>query len=147
MIRYDLQCADGHTFDGWFSDSAGFDAQARRGLVSCSVCGSVKIEKQLMAPGIPARANAQRDAAQPVFSAPADPRAALMLKMMREMRQHVETSAENVGRNFAEEARKIHYNEAGKRSIFGEATAAEATALVEEGIDVHPLPRLPEDGN
>ena len=128
MIRYDLECSDGHQFDGWFRDSAAFDDQAGKGLVACAVCGSIRIEKQLMAPGIPAKSNRGADAPQPVFSAPVDPRAALMMKMMREMRQHVEANAENVGKSFAEEARKMHYNESEKRSIFGEATIAEASA-------------------
>jgi hypothetical protein len=147
MIRYDLVCADGHEFDGWFRDSAAYDAQALDGLVACAVCGSPKTEKQLMAPGIPAKANRAAGVPQQVFSAPQDPRAALLMKMMRDMRQHVEANAENVGKGFAEEARKMHYNEAEKRSIFGEATLEEASALVEEGIEVQPLPRLPEDGN
>ena len=147
MIRYDLVCAGGHEFDGWFRDSAAYDAQAHDGLVACAVCGSGKTEKQVMAPGIPGKSNRKADAAQPVFSAPADPRAAEMVKMIREMRQHVEANAENVGKGFADEARKIHYKEAERRSIFGEATMAEASALVEEGIQVQPMPRLPEDAN
>ena len=147
MIRYDLVCADGHEFDGWFRDSDAYDAQAFKGLVACAVCGTIKVEKQMMAPGIPAKSNRKTESTQPVFSAPADPRPAMLMKMMREMRQHVEANAENVGQSFAEEARKIHYNEAEKRSIFGESTADEAMALLDEGIEVHPLPRLPEDGN
>ena len=147
MIRYDLLCAGGHEFDGWFRDSAAYDAQAARGLVACTVCGSAKTGKQMMAPGIPSKANRKSGPAQPVFSAPADPRAAMLAKMMREMREHVTANAENVGKSFAEEARKIHYNETEKRSIYGEATPAEAHELIEEGIEVHPMPRLPEDGN
>ena len=147
MIRYDLICDRDHPFDGWFSDSTAYDAQAARGLVNCSVCGSIRIGKQLMAPGIPSKSNAAAEAPKRMMTGPLDPRAQMMMKMMREMRKSVEANAEYVGGNFAEEARKIHYDEAEKRGIYGEATAADAKALIEEGIEVHPLPRLPEDGN
>ena len=147
MIRYDLICDKGHEFDGWFRDSATYDKQARRGFVSCSVCGSSKVEKQLMAPGIPAKSNRKDEGPQKMVAGPVDPRVAMMMKMMREMRQHVEENADYVGDKFAEEARKIHFAEAEARGIYGEATAEEATALIEEGIEVFPLPRLPEDGN
>ena len=147
MIRYDLICDKGHEFDGWFRDSATYDKQERRGFVSCSVCGSSKIEKQLMAPGIPAKSNRKDEVPQKMVAGPVDPRVAMMMKMMREMRQQVEENADYVGDKFAEEARKIHFAEAEARGIYGEATAEEATALIEEGIEVFPLPRLPEDGN
>lgn len=147
MIRYDLICDKGHEFDGWFRDSATYDKQARRGFVACSVCGSSKVEKQLMAPGIPAKSNRKDEVPQRMVAGPVDPRVAMMMKMMREMRRHVEENADYVGDKFAEEARKIHFAEAEARGIYGEATADEATALIEEGIEVFPLPRLPEDGN
>jgi hypothetical protein len=147
MIRYDLICDKGHPFDGWFSDSAAYDKQAKRGLVSCTVCGSAKVEKQLMAPGIPAKSNRKTVAPQKLAAGPIDPRAKVMMQMMREMRKTVEQNAEYVGDKFAEEARKIHYKESEERGIYGEATPADAQALVEEGIEVHALPRLPEDGN
>jgi hypothetical protein len=147
MIRYDLQCEKGHEFDGWFSNSEAYEKQVKRKLVECVVCGSVKIEKQLMAPGIPAKSNTKSDVARPMVAGPVDPRAQAMLQVMREYRAHVEKTAENVGENFAEEARKIHYNEKQARGIYGHATPVEAAELMEEGIDVHPLPMLPEDGN
>jgi hypothetical protein len=147
MIRYDLVCDKGHEFDAWFSDSSAYDEQAARKLVECVYCGSSKVEKQIMAPGIPARSNRKSDAAQRMVSGPMDPRMQAMIKMMREVRAHVEKNAEHVGDKFAEEARKIHYNEAEQRGIYGNATRDEARELLEEGIDVAPLPVLPEDGN
>jgi hypothetical protein len=147
MIRYDLVCDKGHAFDGWFRDSATYDKQARRGFVSCSVCGSSSIEKQLMAPGIPVKSNGRAEAPQKMVSGPVDPRMAMMMKMMREMRQHVEQNADYVGDRFAEEARKIHFAETEARGIFGEATPDETKALLEDGIEIYPLPRLPEDSN
>lgn len=147
MIRYDLICEKGHDFDGWFRDSAAYDQQEERGLLSCALCGSVNVQKALMAPGIPARANSKEQAPQKMASGPVDPRLRMMMDMMRTMRKQVEANAENVGNKFAEEARKIHYAEAEKRGIYGEATAEDARSLIEEGIEVHPMPVLPEDGN
>lgn len=153
MIRYDLICDNGHEFDGWFSDSAAYDAQAKRRLVACVHCGSTKVEKQLMAPGIPVKGNrkqegqAKREAAKPVLAGAFDPRQEKLVQMMREMRKAVEENAEYVGNRFAEEARKIHYEESEKRGIYGETTAQDAKELIEEGIEIHPLPVLPEDGN
>ncbi|MEY3082639.1 MAG: hypothetical protein RJA94_2624 [Pseudomonadota bacterium] len=147
MIHYDLICDKGHAFDGWFRNSSAYDEQAGRGLVTCTHCGSGKVEKQLMAPGIPAKSNRKSDSATKMVAAPADPRLAELMNMVREMRRHVEENAEYVGDRFADEARKIHYEESEQRGIYGQTTADEAKALVEEGITVHALPRLPEDGN
>ena len=147
MIRYDLICAKGHEFDGWFSDSAAYDRQAKRGFVECTHCGTNKVQKQLMAPGIPAKSNRKSEPSQVLVAGPVDPRMKAMLQMMREMRSHVEKNSENVGDKFAEEARKIHYGETKERGIFGNATMTEARELIDEGIEVHPLPRLPEEGN
>ena len=151
MIRYDLICADGHEFDGWFSNSAAFDEQSRKGLVACIHCGSTSIEKQLMAPGIPVKSNRKAEPAskaKPVLAGAAlGPREQKLIQMMREVRKAVEESAEYVGDRFADEARKIHYEEAEKRGIYGETTTDDAKALIEEGIEIHPLPTLPEENN
>jgi hypothetical protein len=147
MIRYDLICDKGHEFDGWFSDSASYDTQAKRGLIECTHCGIAKIKKQIMSPGIPSKSNKKSEAAVRMSAGPVDPRAAAMMQMMRDYRKHVETNAENVGKNFAEEARKIHYKESQERGIYGQTSSEEAAALIEEGIEIHPIPVLPEDGN
>ena len=147
MIRYDLICDKGHTFDGWFRDSAAYDAQAERGLVSCTTCGSVKIEKQLMAPGIPAKANTKSELPKTMVAGPVDPRLAAMMQMVRDMRKHVEENADYVGDKFAEEARKIHYEEAEQRGIYGEATADEAKGLIDDGVEFMPIPVFPDDQN
>ena len=147
MIHYDLTCSHGHDFDGWFPSSAAFDTQAESGLVACAVCGSATVSKQLMAPGIASKSNNKDETPRTMVAGPVDPRTQMMMQMMREMRKSVEANAEYVGPKFADEARKIHYEESEKRGIYGEATPHEAEALIEEGITVHPLPRLPEDGN
>lgn len=146
MIKYDLTCDKGHPFDGWFSNSDAYDAQVAGGLVECSVCGSSHVEKQLMAPGIPAKVNRKADA-RPVLAGTVDPRMAQMMALMRDVREHVEKNAEHVGDKFADEARKIHSGEAKDRGIYGNATPEQTRDLIEEGIEVHPLPKLPEDGN
>ena len=140
MIHYDLICDKGHAFDGWFRNSAAYDEQAGRGLVTCSHCGSAKVEKQLMAPGIPVKSNRRSDSSKQMVAAPADPRLAELMTMMREMRRHVEQNAEYVGDRFAEEARKMHYGDAPERGIRGQASSQERESLLEEGIEVVPLP-------
>jgi hypothetical protein len=147
MIRYDLRCEKGHEFDAWFSDSASFDRQCKRGFVECAVCGSNKVEKQLMRPNIGTRSNRKGAASHPMMAGATDARTQKMIAMMREFRAHVEMHAENVGDRFAEEARNIHYRESEERGIYGKATPEETKGLIEEGIEVHPLPRLPEDNN
>ena len=146
MIHYDLVCDQGHEFDGWFASSDAYDKQVLHGAVECTHCGSTKVEKQLMAPGIPSKANRKTDVVK-MHAGPVDPRAAQMMQMMREYRKHVDAHSEDVGKSFAEEARKIHYKETEERGIRGQATRDEAIELMEEGIDVHPLPLLPEEGN
>ena len=148
MIRYSLICDKDHEFDGWFGSSADFDKQAKRWLVECPICGSIKVQKALMTPGVPARSN-RKDDAQPVkaLHAPADPKLQAMMQMVRELRQQVEANADYVGDRFAEEARRIHYGEEDPRGIYGEATLKEAVELQEEGIGVLPLPKLPGDAN
>jgi hypothetical protein len=147
MIRYDLICDKGHEFDGWFSSSDAYDTQTKRGHVECTRCGSPRVEKQIMAPRVGVRSNKRAEASQRMVSAPVDPRLQAMMQLAREMRQHVEANSENVGTKFAEEARKMHYNETEKRGIHGQASHEDARELLEEGIEVMPLPTLPEDGN
>jgi hypothetical protein len=142
MIRYALVCEAGHSFESWFRSSADFDAQSRRGLVDCPHCGSTRIAKQIMAPAI--RSAPETEAVlQPVVKP--DPRQAELQQMMRKFRAFVEQNAENVGSGFAEEARKIHYGETGERAIYGQATPNEIRSLHEEGVEVAPLPILPDD--
>lgn len=145
MIRYGLVCDRRHEFESWFRDSATSDAQLAAGAVECPVCGSARVEKQLMAPAVRTRKGAE--AARQRVAAPGDERQKKLLEAMRMLRRKVEASAEYVGERFSEEARRIHYQEAAARGIYGEATLEEAKALVEEGIEAHPLPWLPEDAN
>jgi hypothetical protein len=165
MIRYALNCDRGHVFESWFANSAAYDKQAKRALVTCPVCGSAKVEKAMMAPRL-ARADAGSQPAAPPSPAPAQvaqtPTPSVSAKTpvamvsaaerelrqkLKELRDHVTKNASYVGQRFPEEARKIHYGEAEHRSIYGEASPDEAKALHEEGIEFHPLPVLPDDKN
>jgi hypothetical protein len=142
MIRYSLRCPEQHRFDAWFGSSGDFDRLKAAGHLTCAVCGGGGVEKDLMAPAL-AGPGSQRapDASAtegpgPDLSAPASPAE----QALRALRRKIEASAENVGRNFAREARRIHDGEAPERPIWGEARLAEAKALVEDGIPVAPLP-------
>ena len=120
----------GQECDGWVRDSATYEKQAKRGLVSCTHRGSAKIEKQIRAPGLPAKSNRKSDATTRLVSGPVDPRAQAMMQMMRDYRKHVEANAENVGNNFAEEARTIHYKETQELGIYGNATLNTPAAVI-----------------
>lgn len=149
MIRYDLACTDGgHTFDGWFGNSEAFDEQARSGAVRCPLCGSAKVEKQLMTPGIPMKGNRRSGGtSQAVSAVPHDPQHEALQQAVRELRRYVKEKADYVGDRFSEEARRMHYREIEPRGIYGEATLEEARDLIAEGIEVRPLPSIPEDHN
>jgi hypothetical protein len=150
MIRYSLQCSAGHGFEGWFSSSQDHEEQKAGGLVACPVCGSHDVGKMLMAPSVSTgrKKEARRElAARQAAALPADPKKREMLKQIKELRDKVLAGAEDVGERFSEEARKIHYGEAEARGIFGQASVEEAVELMDEGIDVMPIPELPEDRN
>jgi hypothetical protein len=131
MIAYQLRCRNGHAFEGWFADSAAFDAQAADGKLACPSCNSRKVEKAVMAPAISGKAREQAEA-----------RAAL-----RALRRKMLANAEHVGGAFPEEARRIHYGEADERAIYGEASGDEVKSLLEEGVPVAPLPPDPDAGH
>ena len=132
MIHYTLVCDDGHDFEGWFRDSDTFETQASNGLVACPFCGSTKVTRGVMAPHV-ARAG-EIDVAK-------------LRAALREMRDELIEGSEDVGDRFPDEARKIEDGEAERRAIRGRATFEEAKALLEEGIDILPIPVLPGDGN
>lgn len=135
MIKYELKCRKAHVFEAWFYDSAAYDKQAAGGKVVCPVCGSRKVTKAPMAPRLARSKGAQ--------AADEARQAAKAMKALAELREHVEKNADYVGEKFPEEARKIHYGEADKRNIYGEASKEEAKELAEEGIDVAMIPWLP----
>ena len=164
MIRYSLHCERRHEFDIWFQNSADYDSQSKRGLVTCPACGSAKVEKALMAPslgrgtkkGASAPAPEVAPAPEPAATPPAESKTPVAMvspqekefcAKLKELRDHLTKNAENVGAKFPEEARKMHYGEKEHRSIYGEASPQDAKELLEEGVELHPLPVLPEERN
>ena len=161
MIRYALACDQAHEFESWFPSAEGYDAQVARGLVACPMCGSGKVEKQIMAPSI-GRKERERGAmlgpgptAQPQAPEVLPPQPVALLSekeqafraMLKAVREHVTKNSDYVGPRFVDEARKMHYGEIEHRSIYGEANPMDAAALLEEGIEVPPLPIAPDDRN
>ena len=160
MISYRLVCATDHEFDAWFSSAEAFDRQMAAQLLSCAICGTGKVEKAIMAPSVkrPSSKSAKSQSAAasapvPSTSIPDVPAAVAasmppeLLDLFRKVRAHVRENSEYVGKRFADEALKIHLDEAEHRGIHGEATREEVKRLLEEGVDIHPLPSLPEDQN
>jgi hypothetical protein len=171
MIRYALNCDQAHNFESWFASSSAFDKQAKRGLVTCPICGSAKVEKAIMAPNLAANLGQSGSAdprpptptppappppLQPAPMPPIPPKTPVAMvsaaerelrHKLKELRDHITKNSHYVGPRFPEEARKIYYGETEHRSIYGEASPEEAKQLHEEGIEFHPLPILPDDKN
>ena len=158
MIHYQLRCNQGHEFDSWFKDSAGFERQAKLGLIECPSCGDVKVERALMAPHVPSkrRSVTTQEIAPNASTTPpesATPESAPMAAggrmpdhvrvMLQRMRAEVEKNCDYVGPQFADEARRIHRGESDKRGIYGETTPEQAEALSDEGIEVAAVPWVP----
>ena len=147
MIVFDLACPQAHVFEAWFGSSADYEAQRARGLVSCPICGASEVGKAVMAPNIGAKGN-QAPAPAPMQNQMPAPQAMkeLMAALAKAQAQLLEKS-EHVGAKFATEARAIHDGDAPERAIHGQATKAEAHALVEDGVPVSalPFPVVPPD--
>ena len=162
MIRYSLLCDRKHEFEIWFKNSADYDKQAKRGLVTCPACGSEKVEKALMAPSLGRGAKKGGSAETievpsapvetPLAEAPSQvammsPQEKELRAKLKELREHLTKNSENVGNKFPEVARKMHYGEVEHKSIYGEASPQEAKELHEEGVEFHPIPVLPDEHN
>ncbi len=141
MITYALLCDNQHRFDAWFRSAEAFDEQLARGIVSCPVCASIRVEKALMAPAV------ARSGSDKVTVSSGHPQQAEIRELLRAMRRKVVSEADYVGDRFAEEARKIHFHEADARGIYGEATRDEVAGLIDDGVDFLPLPNLPDEHN
>ncbi len=150
MKVLDLQCAQGHAFEGWFGSEEDFQSQQARALVQCPLCGDASISKKLSAPRLnlsrtstpesSGRAEQSKGADQGDKAlAVAGPQDANMAKLWMEIGRHLMANTTDVGQRFAEEARKIHYGEAPERGIRGQTSAREARELMEEGIGVLPF--------
>ncbi len=156
MIQYTLRCDQGHGFDSWFKSSDAFDKLASAGHVTCAVCGSAEVAKAMMSPRVTTsrRAGSRQTAVQadgsqsPVAAKPAQKPVAMgantdVQRALIEFRKKVEAQSDYVGEHFAREARAMHLGDAPERSIYGQATAAEAKSLIDDGVPVMPLPFTP----
>lgn len=147
MIKYALVCENDHEFEAWFQNGDAYEIQAAKSLIACPTCASHQVAKAIMAPAVATKAaSALRERAiepSPVAQIPASE----MQHVMRRLREEVHGKAEYVGSRFAEEARRIHFDESPERGIYGEASAEEVRSLAEDGVPFFPLPRLPEDMN
>ncbi len=156
MIRYNLRCERGHAFESWFQSSQAYETQEKRKLVNCPSCGSAKVERAIMAPRIVSKKSRDRAVPAPAAATEATTPASTPLMMaqerelrakLRELRDHIVKNADNVGERFPNEARKMHYGDIEHRPIYGEASPEEARSLIDEGVEVSPLPVLPDDRN
>jgi hypothetical protein len=142
VIKFSLVCDKGHGFDGWFSSSQDYETQKKRGLVTCPQCNSPKVNKSLMAPSVSTSRQKESMAVTSVNEA----QRAVMAEM-KQLRDKVIANSEDVGQKFPEEARKIHYGETEARAIYGEASRDDVESLLDEGVEIVPLPPVPEDAN
>ena len=149
MKVLNLQCAHQHGFEGWFASEDDFTGQLARGLVSCPLCGDAQIQKMLSAPRLNLRAGREdkgvavpSDAAGSVELGRSVPGLPLQAQLLKAMRQ-VLAQTEDVGERFADQARAMHHGEIDQRNIRGRTTPEVAMELIEEGINVLPLPALP----
>jgi hypothetical protein len=159
MIHYNLRCGRGHAFESWFQSSSAYESQEKRKLINCPICGSDKVERAIMAPQVVSKKGRAREVPAPAPAASTEvaaPATATPLMMaqeselrakLKELRDHIVKNADNVGERFPNEARKMHYGDIEHRPIYGEASPDEARSLIEEGIEVSPLPVLPDDRN
>ncbi|WP_323035880.1 DUF1178 family protein [Pararhodobacter sp.] len=133
MIRYTLKCDQGHDFESWFASATAFDSLLKGGHVACVECGSVRIEKALMAPAVAL-----------TTTKPAAPGPHNTNQKLAALRREIEENADYVGNRFVAEARAMHLGDAPDRPIWGEARLDEAKALLDDGVSVMPLPFLPK---
>lgn len=158
MIVFDLKCAENHVFEAWFRSSDAYEEQAAAGQIHCPHCGDNHVSKSLMAPNISAKGNRKSAEETPVFddlmvsassSVPQNAEISVedvkraaehMHEVMAKYRKFVQDNFENVGDDFADEARKIHNGESEERGIYGRTTLEESRELLEEGINIFPVP-------
>lgn len=144
MIVYDLACTQGHRFEGWFGSSADFEDQRARGLLACPTCGAAEVSKAPMAPAVPAKGNSRQEVlppeTRPMANMPMPPEVQKALAALAKAQAEALKNSTWVGDRFAEETRKMHYGERDEAPIHGQASLAEAKALIEEGVPVAPLP-------
>ncbi len=138
MIKYNLICECGKSFESWFSSSSEYDSLKKRKLINCIYCESSKVKKTIMSPNLPSRSNKISKKTKLEKS---------VKKQLVEFRKYIEKNCENVGENFSHEARKIHYDNKTSKGIYGKATEEETKELLDEGIEVASIPWVNKSEN
>ena len=138
MIKYNLTCKCGGSFESWFLSSSGFDSLRRKKLIKCIYCGSLSVKKSVMAPNLPSKSNKVSKKIKLEKS---------IKKQLLDFRKYIEKNCKNVGENFTREARSIHYDKKTSQGIYGKATPEETSELLEEGIEVATIPWVDKSEN
>ncbi len=131
MIKYNLACECGNSFESWFSSSSEFDSLLKKKMIKCIYCESSSVKKTLMAPRLTRKSN------QILKKTKLEKN---IKKQLRNFKKYIEKNCENVGEKFSQEARSIHYDKKTSKGIYGKATPEETSELIEEGIDVCTVP-------
>ena len=131
MIKYNLLCECGKDFESWFSSSTEYDVLKKRKLVSCIYCNSTSVKKSIMSPNLPVKSNENSKKVQLEKN---------IKKQLLNFRKYIEKNCKNVGDNFPQEARSIHYDKKTSKGIYGKTTPEEASELIEEGIEIISIP-------
>ena len=138
MIKYNLICECGQTFESWFSSSAEYDVLKKKRLINCIYCDSLTVKKSIMAPNLPSKSNkiSKKNKLEKKI-----------VKQLLDFRRYIEKNCKNVGDNFTQEARRIHYDKKTSKGIYGKATPEETDELLEEGIEVTTIPWMDKSEN
>ena len=138
MIKYNLICKCGKTFESWFSSSTEFDSLCKKKLIKCIYCESLAVKKTVMAPNLPSKSNKAFKRTKLEKN---------IKKQLLSFRKYIEKTCKNVGENFTKEARSIHYDKKISKGIYGKATPKETSELLEEGIEVTTIPWVDKSEN
>jgi len=138
MIKYNLICKCGETFESWFSSSSEFDCLCKKKLIKCIYCESSLVKKSVMAPNLPSKSNkiSKKNRSEKNIK-----------KRLLDFRKYIEKNCRNVGENFSREARSIHYDKKTSKGIYGKTTPEEASELIEEGIEIISIPWVNKSEN
>jgi len=131
MIKYNLICKCGKKFESWFSGSAEYDILKKKKLINCIYCNSTSVQKSVMSPNLAGKSNKKIENNKVAKN---------IKKQLLEIRKYIEKNCKNVGDNFSQEARSIHYDKKTSKGIYGKATPEETAELLDEGIDVATIP-------
>ena len=138
MIKYNLTCKCGESFESWFLSSSGFDSLLKKKLIKCIYCGSQSVKKSVMAPNLNSKSNKVLKKTKLEKN---------IKKQLLDVRRYIEKNCKNVGENFTREARSIHYDKKNSQGIYGKATPEETSELLEEGIEIATIPWIDKSEN